>query len=130
MFNADLSVADLAESCPVCSFRTLHRWYLLEREEPAVFRGVHFRGRGRLWEWCSTCHTFEHYPDGFVPDWWVAPFVVREENLSYDPDPIELVRSGCDVDPSRIGFGSCGTDRIDWLFGRLRISGTKGDGWI
>ncbi len=92
-FNEDSDSADLVGPCPVCGSRTLHRWYLLEDREAKVLRGLHFKGRGRLWEWCSTCRTFEHYRDGFVPDWWTAPFDVAPDRLRYDPGPIEEVRS-------------------------------------
>jgi hypothetical protein len=57
-----------------------------------VFRGARFKGHGRLWEWCSTCRTFEHFRDGFVPEWWVEPYSVERQLLRYDPEPIESAR--------------------------------------
>ncbi|MEU6063230.1 MULTISPECIES: hypothetical protein [Streptomyces] len=77
----------------MCGVRALHRSYLLEDTGAKVFRGVSFRGRGRLWEWCSTCRTFEHCPDGCVPDWWSAPFDVSPELLRHDPGPVEEARN-------------------------------------
>ncbi|MFE2418645.1 hypothetical protein [Streptomyces hokutonensis] len=93
VFNEDWAGPDPDSSCPVCGARALHRWYLLEDSEAKVFRGVPFRGRGRLWEWCSVCRTFEHYPDGHVPEWWIPPYGVAPEALRHDPGPIEEART-------------------------------------
>jgi hypothetical protein len=67
----------------------LNRWYSVESNSPRMLNGSRYLGSGRLWEWCSTCHTFEYYPDGYVPEWWVAPYQVDAANLRYDPGPIE-----------------------------------------
>jgi len=91
-FNGEPSVPDLAGPCPVCNAQTLHRWYLQENVHEKVFGGILYKGRGRLWEWCSTCRTYEHYRDGFVPQWWTAPFDVDPNDLRYDPGPIEDAR--------------------------------------
>ncbi|MBW8798102.1 MAG: hypothetical protein JF597_32300 [Streptomyces sp.] len=92
VFNEDWTGSDLVGPCPVCGARALHRWYLLEDNEAKVFRGIRFSGRGRLWEWCSVCRTFEHYPDGHVPEWWISPYDVQPESLRYDPAPVEEAR--------------------------------------
>ncbi len=91
-FNEDWSGPDLEAPCPVCSSRTLHRWYIQESTDSRVFEGVPFKGHGRLWEWCSTCQTCEYLPDGFVPEWWKAPFTVEPHVLRSDPGPIEEAR--------------------------------------
>ncbi|MEV0991747.1 L,D-transpeptidase [Streptomyces sp. NPDC049949] len=93
VFNADWSSSEVDGPCPVCSAPTLHRWYWLESEGGAIVGGRTYLGRGRLWEWCSTCCTFEYYPDGYVPDWWTAPYSVDADRLQYDPEPIENSRS-------------------------------------
>ena len=92
VFNRDWEGADLSESCPVCNQRTLHRWYHQEDNDARTFRGVEFSGRGRLWEWCSTCRTFEYYPDGFVPTWWEPSHEVDASELGHNPDFLERFR--------------------------------------
>ncbi|MFE6287852.1 hypothetical protein [Streptomyces sp. NPDC057877] len=82
----------MASPCPVCSAPSLHRWYHQESDRAMIRGGRRYLGHGRLWEWCSTCRTFEHYPDALVPDWWVAPYEVAAEELRYDPGPIEKAR--------------------------------------
>ncbi|WP_157978441.1 MULTISPECIES: hypothetical protein [Nocardia] len=91
-FNASWNSAEVPGSCPVCGSATLHRWYVQEDSDATVLHGVLYKGRGRLWEWCSTCRTFEHLMDGFVPAWWVDPYPVAPESLRYDPGPIEAAR--------------------------------------
>lgn len=98
VFNRDWQGPDLSEDCPVCKQKALHRWYIQEDQAARVLRGVQFAGRGRLWEWCSACRTFEHYPDGFVPEWWASPYSVPVNELRYDPGPIEEHRQ----DPGRV----------------------------
>jgi hypothetical protein len=92
-FNDDWSGANLAAPCPVCSKNTLHRWYVVESDRAVTLRGQAFVGHGRLWEWCSNCHTYEYYPDGYVPDWWKPPYSVDPSLLRYDPGPIEQARA-------------------------------------
>lgn len=92
IFNEDWSGSRVSSPCPVCSMRTLYRWYFLESRESKVLRGRSFTGRGKLWEWCSTCRSFEHYPDGYVPDWWATPYEVDPSVLRRDPGPIEEAR--------------------------------------
>jgi hypothetical protein len=93
VFNHDQNGPDLVAPCPVCSNLTLHRWYFLERNAPKELRGSQYLGPGRLWEWCSTCRSFEYYPDGYLPAWWVATYDVSPDLLTYDPAPIEAARS-------------------------------------
>lgn len=93
VFNAAVGGAEISVPCPVCSSPTLYRWYLLESERPRVLRGLNYAGPGRLWEWCASCLTFEHYQDAYVPEWWTSPYSVEEASLRYDPGPIEEVRS-------------------------------------
>jgi hypothetical protein len=81
-------------ACPVCGATTLHRWYVLDEDLPRELRGIRFSGPGRLWEWCSTCHSYEHYRDGTVPASWVEPWPADRDELRFDPGPIETRRTG------------------------------------
>lgn len=96
IFNAGWTGSDVPDPCPVCGSRTLHQWYMQDDTDAKVLRGVRYKGRGRLWEWCSTCRTFEHYRDGFVPVWWMEPYHVEPGHLRYDPGPIEAARETAD----------------------------------
>lgn len=93
-FNASFTGPDVQGPCPVCGSETLHRWYAQDDSNEKVLLGERFKGRGRLWEWCSTCRTFEHFRDGYVPEWWVEPYGVERDRLRYDPEPIEEARKG------------------------------------
>lgn len=92
IFNDDWHNDAPEAACPVCSKSTLHRYYVVESSRVVTLRGESFVGHGRLWEWCSSCRTFEYYPDGYVPAWWDAPYTVDPSLLRYDPDPIETAR--------------------------------------
>ncbi len=85
-------------ACPVCNQQTLHRYYHLHRSESNVNPG--FVGRGGLWEWCSSCLSFEHYSSR-VPDWWSCPFLVDEANLYAIPETIEAARAAHERDADR-----------------------------
>jgi hypothetical protein len=93
IFNVRPNVADLPDACPVCGVAALHRWYLLENTRGVVLNGRQYLGQGMLWEWCSSCGSFEHYPDGYVPDWWNSPYDVDPLLVRYDPGPIEDARA-------------------------------------
>ncbi|MEO3974223.1 hypothetical protein AAFN69_10150 [Streptomyces sp. CAU 1734] len=91
-FNQDWTGPDVAAPCPVCGNTGLHRWYLLENARPRKYDGIEFAGRGRLWEWCDSCRTFEHYPDGSVPSWWSAPYGPGIPDPGRTPEAIERAR--------------------------------------
>jgi hypothetical protein len=93
IFNEDWKNDSPEAACPICSHHTLHRWYKQESVQAKVLRGQSFIGHGRLWEWCSTCHAYEYYPDGFVPAWWKEPYPVDPALLKYDPGPIDAARA-------------------------------------
>ena len=83
---------NLTVPCPVCGARTLHRYYALEKEAPRELRGASYRGPGSYWEWCSTCHSFEHM-HGYVPAWWSVPLLnVDHARLTAVPDLLEAAR--------------------------------------
>jgi hypothetical protein len=88
-------MVNLQCSCPVCGAYTLHRWYHAEKSiEPRVLLGVAFSALGRLYEWCSSCRSFETFVDALVPQRWNSDLVVLEEFLCYEPGPIEEARIG------------------------------------
>lgn len=93
VFNAEPQATALAAPCPLCGTCTLHRWYSVDALDDIEFRGERYVGRGRLWEWCSACHAYEHFRDGYVPEWWQSSLTVAPEVLRYDPAPIEAARS-------------------------------------
>lgn len=92
IFNRSHEVLNVTGLCPICGGATLHRWYQSDQPAARTFRGERFVAQGRLWEWCSSCHSYEYYPDGFVPAWWSAPFEVDQGQLTRVPDAIELAR--------------------------------------
>lgn len=84
---------NLTAACPVCGARTLHQYFSLEEEAPRELRGALYRGPGSYWEWCSTCHSFEHM-HGYVPDWWSKPPLhVDHSRLTAVPDMLEAARA-------------------------------------
>jgi hypothetical protein len=92
IFNQSKEILDVTGACPVCGDSTLHRWYASDQPAHRIFRGEEFAASGRLWEWCSTCDSFEYYPDGFVPAWWAPPFVLDIPPGARTPEPIETRR--------------------------------------
>lgn len=92
VFNAEPRSEALATPCPVCGTSTLHRWYAVDSEDDIELGGQRYVGRGRLWEWCSSCGSYEHFRDGYVPEWWRSVLVIPHDLLTYDPGPIELLR--------------------------------------
>lgn len=70
IFAASTEGEDLSAECPVCGHATLHRWFHLHRR--SVIADGNWLGRGSQWQWCSSCHSYEH-SSGLVPTWWLAP---------------------------------------------------------
>lgn len=89
IFEASVEGEDLRGACPVCGRTTLHRWFDLHRASAAL--GDEWQGRGSQWQWCSSCHSYEH-SSGLVPSWWVAPRSIEGLQLRHDPGPLEVVR--------------------------------------
>ena len=88
---------DLDAPCPVCGQRTLHLYYLIrgaltEQQKQQTYLRNTFQGYGMKWEWCSTCGTFAVARDAFVPRWWSFDLGLTEEEVGYDPGPVELAR--------------------------------------
>jgi hypothetical protein len=82
---------DLSALCPICGAQTLHHWYHLHRRELKMIENQRFVGRGGLWEWCSTCGSYEHY-SASVPDWWNFEMSVPHNELTALPTALEAAR--------------------------------------
>lgn len=94
VFNAAPAseMMDLSTPCPVCGSKSLHRYFSLEKEAPRELRGASYRGPGSYWEWCASCHSFEHM-HGYVPSWWsMQPLSVDHSQLTAIPDLLEAAR--------------------------------------
>ena len=91
LFVQSREMLNLSTPCPICGARTLHHWYHLHRREPKTIGGQLFVGRGGLWEWCSTCGSYEHY-SASVPDWWNCDLNVPLDELTAQPTAIEAAR--------------------------------------
>lgn len=81
--------AHLFSECPVCGAKSLYRYFSLERVQPREMRGQAYRGPGSYWEWCASCHSYEHM-FGYVPEWWdVEPVDIEHSQLNVIPDLID-----------------------------------------
>jgi hypothetical protein len=88
VFRRSREATDLSAPCPVCRAYTLHRWFQVGHPEEIVLEGQRFRARGGLWEWCSSCRSYEH-ASAFVPEWWASDLDVDETKLTAEPGAIE-----------------------------------------
>lgn len=75
----------LATSCPICGERSLCRYWGSASTQGA---SPGFAGRGALWEWCSSCCSYEHY-SGLVPEWWQAIPLSTEHRFTAEPEEVE-----------------------------------------
>lgn len=91
LFEAEPNVSDLAASCPVCGEPHLHRYYLLDRLAPCELNHRQYAGNGGLWEWCSSCRSYEHY-SCLVPIHWTTPYLVDAKMLTAEPEELEVAR--------------------------------------
>jgi len=85
---------DLAAPCPICGQRTLHLYYLVQGPLPEWRAHLRdrFQGWGVKWEWCSTCGAFDYSRDLAVPNWWSVDWGLTEDEVEWDPGPVELAR--------------------------------------
>jgi hypothetical protein len=88
IFNASQEGLHLAAACPVCGNHSLHRYFHLAKPEPRLLAGKTFVGRGSGWEWCSSCHSYEHF-SGFIPAWWHEALPVDHAKLTALPGALE-----------------------------------------
>ncbi len=106
---------DVRGPCPVCGADALHRYYQVGAPLPATAEGT-FVARGALWEWCSSCRSYEH-ASALVPSWWQSDVAVDERGLTALPDVLErfvAARSprGPKVDVVELWLSEFGADEL------------------
>jgi hypothetical protein len=79
---------NLPVPCPICNVMALHRWYQIGHPVDRIIDGRRFIATGAVWEWCSSCQSFDHY-SGLVPDYWSCNLVVDEKKLTALPTAIQ-----------------------------------------
>jgi len=90
-FGSSREGLNLEVPCPVCGAQALHHWYWVGRQEEKTINGHRYVARGSEWQWCSHCHSFQHF-SGLVPDWWACDLDVDTTKLTPYPDAIEEAR--------------------------------------
>ena len=65
------------EVCPICGARTGH-----------VYMHRYKEGRGGIWIWCSSCHSYSHM-SSIIPDWWENPEYIDEDKLNHSPECLD-----------------------------------------
>jgi hypothetical protein len=92
IFGSSQESINLSASCPICTSKTLHRWYEIGQRLDTVklIEGIRYVSDGSLWEWCSTCGGFFH-ASAYVPEWWNPPsnIQINKDNLRVIPWAIE-----------------------------------------
>ena len=91
IYNETQESFNLSVPCPVCGMVSLHHWHQIGATIDRVFEGQKFIANSALWQWCSNCHSFEHY-SSFVPDWWACDLKVDVDKLTTLPIAIEEAR--------------------------------------
>ncbi len=85
-FAASPGGIDVPGACPVCGSQALHRYFQIGKQ---LFGVSGFFARGASWEWCGSCHTYEH-ASALVPVWWTASLDVDESLLTAIPDALDV----------------------------------------
>jgi hypothetical protein len=80
--------SQVAGNCPVCGAEGLHRYYCTGQPIDAHHWQGRYIAKGALWEWCSSCRTFEH-ASALVPSWWRSDISIAAELLTATPDALE-----------------------------------------
>ncbi|UJB68484.1 hypothetical protein HRE53_18405 [Acaryochloris sp. 'Moss Beach'] len=88
IFIASKDSLNLSAPCPICKAVALHRWYQVGQPKLQTVGGNTFVATGGLWEWCSSCRSFEHL-SALVPEWWACDLKVDEAALTAKPTAIE-----------------------------------------
>jgi hypothetical protein len=88
IFGQSREGINLSASCPVCGAYTLHRYYLKGRPLNRYIDGELFVADGASWEWCSTCHSYEH-SHALVPEWWHESLDLGSYQLTAEPEALE-----------------------------------------
>jgi hypothetical protein len=79
---------NLSAACPVCGAFTLHRYFGRPGGTVLPDMAHDFLGKAGLWEWCSSCLSFEHY-SALVPRWWAGSLPVDDAKLTALPDQLD-----------------------------------------
>lgn len=75
--------------CPVCDQNSLRWHYHLDRTESREIYGIRYKGKGSVWEWCSSCGTYSH-SQAYVPETWSdLQLDVDHSQLTPVPDVID-----------------------------------------
>jgi hypothetical protein len=93
-FRSSQESLNLSVPCPLCSSKSLHRWYEGGRPLDKVLDGVRYVAQSAaLWQWCSSCGILLH-GSADVPEWWNPPsdIEIKKENLRVIPWAIEEAR--------------------------------------
>jgi hypothetical protein len=88
VFAASRSGSEVDGACPICRAERLHRYYQVGLPIEQVSEEDEFVARGACWEWCSGCHTYEHY-SALVPNWWRSDLRVDDAALTAEPNALE-----------------------------------------
>lgn len=88
IFGQSREGLNLSAPCPVCGAHTLHRYYLKGRLLDRYIDGEYFVATGASWEWCSTCHSYEH-SQALVPEWWHEFLDIGGNQLTAEPEVLE-----------------------------------------
>jgi len=75
--------------CPACGCKTLNRHYTLDGPIPNAGYSTKYVGSGGLWEWCSSCWTYEH-SSALVPIGWRPELLhIDESKLTAEPEALQ-----------------------------------------
>lgn len=104
IFRMELAALKLSSPCPICGQVELYRYYdrdSNEYDEYTEYRGILYRGRSGIWEWCHSCRHYEHMSTE-VPAVWRHTLPVDKSKLRHPPDAIddalsEVLANGGDI---------------------------------
>jgi hypothetical protein len=89
IFSTTNEGVNLSSPCPICGQTTLHHYYQqIGPKKDFILHDRKYIGKGDLWEWCSSCHTFERYYAA-VPDWWDFSLPIDNSQVMSYPDALE-----------------------------------------
>lgn len=99
VFCSESDSYSVSGACPVCGEHALMRYYYLGKNDPREIRGVIYKGRGSVWEWCSSCRAYSH-AQAYVPESWKGPELPLDHAcLTPIPDAIDdAIRKICGVE--------------------------------
>lgn len=76
-FSAAPAHIRLASPCPICAAPSLFRW--------------HDGARG-LWEWCQSCHAYEH-SSALPPKSWQPEVVIAPDGAKLTVEPSAIIEA-------------------------------------